>query len=646
MNRRLALLGTLLLFVTALYTSAFRTPPPSDALMPNLAVQRLYHQDLNRFGDALATLEERLTALDDTPASVERARAAHRAARLRYKAVEYLMDYRAAEAVQKYLNGAPLPKIDPYAPSLKILEPEGMQVIDELLFDDEPHTHREELLALSAALRSHFAETRDFERVSKVFDRHFFEGVRFEIVRILSLGITGFDTPGSLHALPEALAAMRSMQTAYAYYVPYLEPALGDSIVGLFDGATGYLSRHQDFDTFDRLHFLKTYLNPLYKITLRAQLALEVETAYEAYQSQWKSPVNFLGGEIFSDEFLNGNYYASVTDTTPEMVHLGKLLFFDPVLSSNNERSCASCHQPDKGFTDGLPKSVATDFKGTVDRNAPTVLNAAYADRYFHDLRSEELEQQIEHVITDEREFHTTYFEISEKIARSAEYRALFREAFPRLGEEYISSYTLGAALGAYVRSLSSFNSPFDRYARGETDQIDPAVRRGFNLFMGKAACGTCHFAPTFNGTVPPFYKESESEVLGVPATAANDQLDPDIGRFGGRPKEIAPFYVHSFKTVTVRNVELTAPYMHNGVYATLEEVMDFYNRGGGAGMGLDVPHQTLAPDPLGLTDGEQQDIIAFMRALTDTTGLTGVPARLPAFDDPALARRVVGGKY
>ncbi len=176
-------------------------------------------------------------------------------------------------------------------------------------------------------------------------------------------------------------------------------------------------------------------------------------------------------------------------------------------------------------------------------------------------------------------------------------------------------------AVAAYVRSLTSLNSRFDRYVRGEDVPYSSEERLGFNLFMGKGLCGTCHFAPLFNGTVPPAYTQTESEVIGVPSRAVtrNASIDPDLGRFAITRR---PTQRHAFKTPTLRNVELTAPYMHNGVYRTLEEVLDFYNRGGGAGIGSEVPNQTLPFDKLDLTTAEQRAIIAFLRTLTDTTGL------------------------
>ncbi|MGE8244048.1 MAG: cytochrome-c peroxidase, partial [Sphingobacterium sp.] len=140
--------------------------------------------------------------------------------------------------------------------------------------------------------------------------------------------------------------------------------------------------------------------------------------------------------------------------------------------------------------------------------------------------------------------------------------------------------------------------------------------KAGFNLFVGKAKCATCHFVPLFNGTVPPEYAKTESEVLGVATDYRNKQLDPDRGR--GRYHETVAQLQYSFKTPTVRNSSKTAPYMHNGGYVTLEQVMDFYNKGGGQQFGFKLDNQTLPTDTLGLTAKETAKIIAFLKTLDD----------------------------
>ncbi|NJL74534.1 MAG: hypothetical protein HC892_05315 [Saprospiraceae bacterium] len=419
----------------------------------------------------------------------------------------------------------------------------------------------------------------------------------------------------------------------------------------LFDDAVAYLDANPDFETFDRLHFLKTYINPLYDYTYQLHRKLGVETVDDI--NTIAMPQNYHSTQLFTTQFFDAGVYANIdlkSPLTAKRKELGRLLFFDPILSTNNERSCASCHQPEKGFTDGLPKSLALNHQGTIQRNAPTVINSVYAQNYFYDNRAETLEKQTKHVIFHKQEFGTDFTEIMDKLNQSETYKKLFLEAYADMGKYAMTPLNVTNSLSVYLASLSSFNSPFDQYVRGEIADIDPAVKRGFNLFMGKAACGTCHFAPTFNGTVPPLYQESETEVLGIPTRSdtANLELDPDLGRWAsGYPRDRAEFYQYSFKTVTVRNAAITAPYMHNGVYNTLEEVVDFYNRGGGAGMGLDLEYQTLPFDHLTLTKKEQADLVAFMKALTDNPFANDAPEALPTFEgNPAWNKRKIGGEY
>jgi cytochrome c peroxidase len=142
---------------------------------------------------------------------------------------------------------------------------------------------------------------------------------------------------------------------------------------------------------------------------------------------------------------------------------------------------------------------------------------------------------------------------------------------------------------------------------------MDADERKGFNLFMGKARCGTCHYMPLFNGNFPPMYNRIEGEVIGVPAARGVAVIDGDPGQFAIVP---APFLQHAFKTSTVRNAARTAPYMHNGVFENLIQVVDFYNDGGGAGEGAAVPNQTLPADSLRLDTTEEKALIKFIQSL------------------------------
>ena len=177
---------------------------------------------------------------------------------------------------------------------------------------------------------------------------------------------------------------------------------------------------------------------------------------------------------------------------------------------------------------------------------------------------------------------------------------------------------SIAKAIAAYIRTLHPQNSPFDKYIQGGPDSLLTTSQvRGANLFMGKAQCATCHFMPLFNGLIPPDYTVTEFEVLGTTRTDRLDepQLSKDQGRYNVYP---LPFFKGAFKTPTVRNTAVTAPYMHNGAFHSLEKVLEFYNKGGGQGLGLSMPSQTLSSHALGLTKKEMQDIIRFLHALTD----------------------------
>ena len=537
------------------------------------------------------------------------------ATRVAYKRVAFLLTYCYPSYTESHFNGAPLFHAEKYSTHSIVNPPEGLQVLDEMIFAADAPEQKAQIAILCRTL-----ENKTFEVETAFINRDFpieqvIEACRMELIRLFTMGLTGFDTPGSLNAIPEALSALQSMQ-GFLDAQEVRSPKLWKKTIRpLFEEASIYLTQHQDFDQFDRLFFLKAYLNPIY-----AQLGIWQDKLGLQPVSLFPSGRNAHSNNLFNPDFLNPYFYTELKaeEDGPVLRALGKALFNDERLSKTNDMSCATCHQEKRAFSDGQPKSASNILGKTVLRNSPTLLNAVFADRYFYDLRAFTLEQQSEHVIHDKAEFNTDYEAILELLNSNEPYRQQFDAVF---GTTTIDREMFTKALASYVLSLQSFNSPFDQYVRGEQQAIADDVKRGFNLFMGKAACGTCHFPPTFSGLMPPYFAKNESEILGVLDSPyrLKKQVDTDQGRMdNGLHYEKVWIYEKSFKTPTVRNVEKTAPYFHNGAYPTLELVVNFYNHGGGAGLGLTVNNQTLAADPLNLTSEEKASLVAFMKSLTD----------------------------
>ena len=503
----------------------------------------------------------------------------------------------------------------------KVLLPVGLQVLDELIFSDDVANEKEAILNLTKQLKiDFFAVESAIKKRQYLEDFEIIEASRLELIRIFTLGITGFDTPGSLNAIEEASTSLEALQEVLNPLLLKSDPSNRKRVHALFEEAIIYLKKNTDFNTFDRLTFLTQSINPLYEKLLDVQKGLSIPSSAEKYKNlaSW----NASSTNLFSDDFLNPYYYSLLTedDDNSTLRQLGKTLFYDENMSSSGTMSCVSCHKPELAFTDGRPKSMASIDGKTLLRNSPTLINAVFSDRYFYDLRAYDLEEQAEHVIENHLEFNTNFSEIVKKINEDETYLNLFKKAFNNEDEE-ITRYQFSSALSSYVLSLQSFNSLFDQFVLGKTNKLSKKVKRGFNLFMGKANCATCHFAPTFSGLVPPLYRENESEVLGILKTPDVLEVDADLGRIDNNiPLDNYNIYKNSFKTTTVRNAKLTAPYFHNGAYNTLEQVIDFYNQGGAVGMGLsyEVTNQTLPPDKLDLSKREIEDLIAFIESLTD----------------------------
>ena len=313
--------------------------------------------------------------------------------------------------------------------------------------------------------------------------------------------------------------------------------------------------------------------------------------------------------------------------TTQEKVELGRLLYFDSALSGDNEQSCATCHHPDLGFSDSRSSSMGLGGKGVgpdrkggkqVRRSTPTIWNAAFNHKQFWDGRANDLEEQARFPITSPDEMNQDPDELVKELKAIPEYVRLFDKAFSGDSGSAVTFNNVTLAIAAFERTIISDNSPFDRYAGGDQTALTVEQRRGLTLFRSlKTRCFECHGFPTFAN--PDF------KVIGVPK--APGQPD-DFGRSeieGGEP------YKNAFKVPTLRNVALTAPYMHNGRFQTLEEVIEFYSTGGGKGQGLDLPNLDDKIRRFKLSDQEKRDLVAFLRALTDESKKPEIPEKVPS---------------
>jgi cytochrome c peroxidase len=572
------------------------------------------NKGLADFKTKLDQLKSDVYQFSEEKISLEQLQESLKNTRNSFKEIEFYIAYHYPEFTKTHLNAAPLFHIEAAGTSAYTLPPEGLQVLDELIFSDEAAEEKEKIKAITDFLYNSYASfylSSVKNGLSKGNNKTL--PLRIELIRMYSLGVTGFDTPGSLNVSEEANHVFSGMKK-YINDDPYFKNYNIQKANAILTDGIGYLSKNTDFETFDRIEFYKKYIQPLY----------EEFGKWDGRSDDLKefSGWNVNNKNFFSSDFLDPYFYTLLKkeEDNADLRALGKEIFYDQNLSDNGKMSCATCHLPENAFTDLKSKSPSNVEGKTVLRNSPSLYNAVFAKRFFYDLRAFYLEQQAEHVIYNEDEFNTSYESIIKKLKTKPEYKKAFKTAFKNGN---ISKENFSKALSSYVASLYSYESDFDKFMRNEKE-ISVDAKKGFNLFMGKANCATCHFAPNFSGLVPPFFNENESEVLGIPTKPINQkpiELDADKGRINSPvKKENSWIYENSFKTVTVRNIALTKPYFHNGAFNTLEEVMDFYNEGGGEGLGLKMKNQTLAPDKLNLTQPEIKQIIAFLNALTDVS--------------------------
>ena len=615
----------LAIFSLTIFLTASFTRPESDR---GGRVASAFHEHLEKYSAAmLAALHEfKNEAVTDKPFSPEQVSV------LKKKFIEVRKAYKKIEpfscyyflASERNFNGPVVPEIeDESEPHPKIEMPHGLQVMESYLWDEEPGKYRQQLINEIALMDENLSALSIAFKTVPTDEVKFVEALQLEVIRIFTLGISQFDTQDSKNSIAEAEVSLEAILEVFS--AAYGKESAKPQVIIVKDQLNTTISYFKNIESPEKIDFISCYRNqyiPLSKAFFNLRIYF-VENNYFP-----SSAINFTAPSIFQKDAFNRFFY-NPRGTDPAFssaaAALGKSLFFDPILSANDKRSCASCHQPERAFTDGLKTSIGFLEGEVLTRNAPTIINAALQRNYFYDMRADHLEGQIGHVLTNKNEMQSSFETAVKKLKENSAYVLMFSKAFKGTSDTLISKSSIENAISEYERTLISLDSKFDRNIRGDEKSFTEEEKAGFNVFMNKGRCATCHYLPLFNNVVPPQYTRSEFEILGTTRTPdlQHPELDPDPGRGGLYGTEI---FMHAFKTPTLRNISLTPPYMHNGAFETLEQVIEFYNKGGGAGLGLKVPNQTLPSDSLSLTEKEKKSLVIFLNTLTDTVNMTSVP--------------------
>lgn len=349
---------------------------------------------------------------------------------------------------------------------------------------------------------------------------------------------------------------------------------------------------------------LATYCPPSF---VKIKNACKLQTHYLQYASTQNAGVGGLktGLPKYRDGF------------SPQQIDLGRYLFFDPILSKDNTVSCASCHIPERGFSDGLVRSRGINNQ-ELPRNAPSLWNVGFLNKFFWDGRAGSLEAQAQGPMYDVHEMGNTRESLLKKMSAQAEYRRLFAVAYPDSKSELRLDHIYNA-LAAFESSLISLNSRYDLYAQGFHEALSTNEIKGMNVFRSFVArCAECH--------TPPLFTNQQIAVIGMP-NAKGQSFDAGAEKISKEPTLRG-----GFKVPSLRNVALTAPYEHAGQFGSLHEAVEFYNKGRGhavpKGEKLTLHWHIWEPK---LTAVEVNQLVAFLGTLTDQSFLPSTPNMLPS---------------
>lgn len=644
MRKRLSAAITLITF-SALFIALLSSSP--HPLPENLSMH--YSGSLTTLSTRWQTLIHSVESLEklDTD-NIQEIRDSIHQLRLSLKRVDFWLRY-LDPLLYKKLN-APLPvewEVEVFEKFESPYRRDGSGLILAELYLDEPDANKQDLLnllrpgveALSGFLSDSLKKTVNTTEC-------FYFSNRLFILNLAAIYTTGFECPNQNQIVPELIAMLRAHRfNCTLFNAQFPEHQISPEYLHVFNGCIEFVENQgADYSQFDHYTFIERYVNKLYQINAKQIKSLKLRSGSMVDYSLNNNSESIFSKNLFVAQARYG-LFSGVSDkqVLKEIEETGRFLFSDPLLSGNGKRSCASCHKPDQFFTDTTRRTpTAFNPSNLVTRNTPSLLNIFHNHLLLADGKHYQIEEQILGVIYNPNEMGNTAEGLLRNIASSKYYRERFEKfarytpAYPKLSARHVAS-----AIMVYLSDYSDFESPFDRAINGSF-ALSKAVKDGFNVFMGKAQCATCHFVPLFNGVKPP-YTGSEFEVIGVPADSTAKHLSEDIGRYTVHQ---ADEMKNAFRTGTVRNAARTMPYMHNGVFNTLDQVIQFYNHGGGIGHGLAVTNQTLSSDSLHLSPNELSNLKAFIVALNEDGFIQEPPKTLPQSHLKSYKNRVVGGNY
>jgi len=613
------------------------------------AYSNLYFEAITEFKSEQSALENTINSSNlTTEENIMAVRQEIEKARLKLKDIDFWLRYFEPNAYRK-ING-PLPVewenevFEKFEPPYR-REGAGLSLV-EISLDQKP-LKKDSLLELIKKSQEAI-KTFEADSITSQLNSysHFFLANRLFLLNLAAVYTTGFECPDSNNIIPELRSMLMGTKNIYDHYnESFPETPLSKAYLDIYKKTILFVNgQPAGFSAFDQFDFIRDYVNPLFALNQKMINEYNVTSINFNDYTLNNNIQSIFDKSLYTSQSTKG-VYSMVEDekTLGEIRYIGKLLFYDPILSGNNMRSCASCHRPTQYFTDTtISTALQFDRQHHLPRNTPTLINSVYNHLIMLDGKHISLQDQGRDVITNPTEMNSNEKEMLKKVLSCKEYREAFKGFLKLTPEERDITFNhIVSAITFYDGSYSRFYSPFDE-AMNNKAEVSDEVKKGFNLFMSKAKCATCHFVPNFNGVKPP-YVGSEFEVLGTPEDTSFKELSSDKGRYMINK---APETLHAFRTGSIRNAKYTGPYMHNGVFKTLEEVIDFYDVGGGQGKKLIVENQTLQGDSLRLNKAEKKELLAFIYSLNEDIIFEEPPSSLPSSSDKSLNTRKVGGDY